>query len=154
MLEPTPKIDSQSQEQKPVPEKNPSPVKQQPEKKKTPAQQKDEMLKYEMKYVNGGFNNGVEIKPDRDGKVNIKISIFGGGKQKSLTVGPVQQNIAKLIKAYELEANNGKGSPEITRELQNYFKQLNESLSSKIINLLIDLDTKAQSAIKETLKEI
>jgi hypothetical protein len=51
--------------QKSTPEKgqapNPptEPVAKKPvEKKKTPAQKKDEGLKYEMKYVNGGFNNG------------------------------------------------------------------------------------------------
>ena len=42
-------------EKTPPPNQEPEPAKKE---KKTPAQEKDDSLKYEMQYVNGGFNNG------------------------------------------------------------------------------------------------
>lgn len=146
-----------SPEQKPVqkpatpPVENPQGQKK-PEGKKTPAQKKDEGLKYEMKYVNGGFNNGVQIKPDKDGKANIEISIYGGGTKKTLSVGPLPPQIAKLIKAYEVSATQGQETPEITGELQKYFEQLNTILSQKIIQILTEADAKVERAIRETFK--
>lgn len=122
------------------------------EKKKTPAQKKDEGLKYEMKYVNGGFNNGVQIKPDKDGKANVEISIYGGGTKKTLSIGPLPPQISKLIKAYEISATSGQNTPEITGELQKYFENLNTTLSQKIIEIMMDMDSKVESAIRETFK--
>lgn len=120
--------------------------------KKTPAQKKDEGLKYEMKYVNGGFNNGVQIKPDKDGKANVEISIYGGGTKKTLSVGPLPGQISKLIKAYEISATQSQNTPEITGELQKYFEQLNTTLSQKIIEIMMEMDSKVESAIRETFK--
>lgn len=127
---------------------------QEPEgqKKKTPAQKKDEGLKYEMKYVNGGFNNGVQIKPDKDGKAMVEISIYGGGQKKTLSIGPLPAQISKLIKAYEVSATQGQNTPEITGELQKYFENLNTTLSQKIIEIMMDMDSKVEQAIRETFK--
>ena len=156
---PKPIPPSSDQEKVPTPEKQPTgqPPKQEPKpvsppKKKTPAQKKDDHLKYEMKYVNGGFNNGVELKPDRDGKVNIKIAIFGGGKEKSLTVGPLPKEIAKLVRAYEIEANQGNDAQDVTQELQQYFEEKNTILSQKIILILQECDQKVEQTIKETFR--
>ncbi len=143
--------------QKPSPEKGQAPTapaqgQKKPEGKKTPAQKKDEGLKYEMKYVNGGFNNGVQIKPNKDGKANIEISIYGGGTKKTLSVGPLPGEVAKLIKAYEISATQSQNTPEITGELQKYFEQLNTTLSQKIIQILTEADAKVERAIRETFK--
>lgn len=140
-----------SPEQKPV-QKPATPPVEKPEGKRTPAQKKDEGLKYEMKYVNGGFNNGVEIKPDKDGKALIEISIYGGGTKKTLSVGPLSSQISKLIKAYEISATQSQNTPEITGELQKYFEQLNTTLSQKIIQILTEADAKVERAIRETFK--
>lgn len=155
---PIPPSSKPSPEQKPVQKPATPPVEKpqgqkKPEGKKTPAQKKDEGLKYEMKYVNGGFNNGVEIKPDKDGKANIEISIYGGGTKKTLSVGPLPVEIAKLIKAYEVSANQGQETPEITGELQKYFENLNTTLSQKIIEIMMDMDSKVEAAIRETFKK-
>lgn len=120
--------------------------------KKTPAQKKDEGLKYEMTYVNGGFNNGVQIKPDKHGKALVEISIYGGGQKKTLSVGPLPQQIQKLVKAYEVSATRGQNTPEITGELQKYFEQKNTQLSQRIIQILTEADAQVAQAIKQTFK--
>jgi len=143
--------------QKPSPEKGQTPAapvqgQKKPAEKKTPAQKKDEGLKYEMKYVNGGFNNGVQIKPDKDGKALVEISIYGGGQKKTLSIGPLPAQISKLIKAYEVSAQQGQNTPEITGELQKYFESLNTTLSQKIIEIMMEMDSKVEAAIRETFK--
>lgn len=146
-----PPIEKQKLPQKQSPEK--PPVQKEP-KKKTPAQKKDDHLKYEMKYLNGGFNNGVEIKPDRDGKAQVKISIYGGGEQKTLSISPLPTSIAKLVQAYELSANQDENTPEITGELQKYFEEVNTKLSQKIIAIFQRADEEVASAIKSSFKEV
>lgn len=135
-----------------VPKEKIPPQKPEGQKKKTPAQKKDEGLKYEMKYVNGGFNNGVQIKPDKDGKALVEISIYGGGQKKTLSIGPLPAQISKLIKAYEVSATQGQNTPEITGELQKYFENLNTTLSQKIIEIMMEMDSKVEAAIRETFK--
>lgn len=136
------------------PEKPTAPEQKPPPKKKTPAQKKDDRFKFEMKYVNGGFNNGVQVKPDKDGKALLEIAIYGGGEKKTLSVGPLPKEIAKLIQAYEIGANQDTDAPEITGELQKFFAQIQQQLSMKIINILKEADEKVAMAIKETFKNI
>lgn len=137
----------------PAPEQSPTPQKT-PPKKKTPAEVKDDRFKYEMTYANGGFNNGAEVKPDKDGKANVEISIYGGGQKKSLSVGPLPPNIEKLVKAYELSADKNEDSPEITQELQKYFAQAKTLLNAKIIDILKKTDLQIANAVKETFTQI
>lgn len=147
----------QPPQQKPVapPEKKPATPPAATPKPKTPAQEKDDALKYEMQYANGGFNNGVEIKPDKDGKVQLKVSIYGGGEQKVMKISPMPSPIAKLMKAYELTATqNDTSTPEVTEELQKYFDQLRNSLSAKIIQIMTEADSKIKGAIHETFKSM
>lgn len=121
---------------------------------KTPAATKDDRFKYEMTYANGGFNNGVQIKPDKNGKANVEISIYGGGQKKTLSVGPLPPNIAKLVSAYELGANQNEDSPEITAELQKYFAQVQTLLNSKILEIIKQADLQIANAVKETFSQI
>ena len=72
----------QGQEKKPTNPKQP-----------TPAQDKNHAFKFEMTYANGGFNNGVEVKPGKDGKIELNIMIYGGGEQKVMKIYPVPANI-------------------------------------------------------------
>lgn len=157
---PTQKPVGQPPQKGPSPDKNALPQKQphpndpapaKPE-KKAPAQEKDDALKYEMQYVNGGFNNGVQIKPDKNGKALIEISIYGGGEKKRMLVGPLPAEIGKLVKAYEISATQNGDSPEITGELQRYFQEINQKLSAKVIQILSEADNKVAQAIKEVFK--
>lgn len=113
----------------------------------------NDLLKFEMQYVNGGFNNGVNVKPDKDGKLNVEISIYGGGRRKTLSVNPTSQNVKKLLNAYEIAATDGQSDEHITVELQKYCKEIEEDLSMKIINILTEVDEKVKAVIKETMQK-
>lgn len=156
LRKPEPNQSKPSAEQPPakLPEKTPPPnqTQEKPKEKKTPAQEKVDGLKYEMTYVNGGFNNGVQVKPDKNGKALIEISIYGGGEKKTLSVGPLPAEIAKLVKAYEISATQNGDSPEITGELQKYFTEINHKLSAKVIQILTEADHKVAQAIKSVFK--
>lgn len=124
------------------------PQKQEPTKPK-----KDETLKYELTHANGGFNDGVEIKPAKNGKLQLTISLYGGGDVKSMGISPLPPNIAKLVKAYEVGATNDDSStPEITDELKKKFEDLKVKLSLDIIQILQDTDAKIGQAIKNIFK--
>lgn len=149
-----PPAKQQGQAKSPVPEKPPvTPEKPKP-KKKTPSATKDDRFKFEMTYVNGGFNNGVLVRPDKDGKANVEISIYGGGEKKTLSVGPLPPNISKLVKAYELSANQDQNTPEITQELQDYFSKVQTLLNAKVIEIFKRADHEVYNAIKETFTQI
>jgi len=137
----------------PSPEQPPVPKKAEPS-KKTPAAAKDDRFKYEMTYANGGFNNGVQVKPDKNGKANVEISIYGGGQKKTLSIGPLPPQIEKLVSAYELSANQDQNTPEITEELQKYFSQVQTLLNAKIIEILKQADLKIANAVKETFSQV
>lgn len=146
-----PSSDAKSATKPPPEQKAPS---KEPTKPKPPAQQKDDALKYEMKFANGGFNNGVEIKPARDGKVELKVSIYGGGEQNVMRISPVPESIAKMIKAYEIGAEKtGEPDSGITEELQSYFDDIRTNLSVEIIQILTDVDSKIESAIKKAFSQ-
>jgi hypothetical protein len=113
----------------------------------------NELFKFEMQYVNGGFNNGINVKPDKNGKLNIEISIYGGGRRKTLSVGPASQNVKKLLNAYEIAATGGQSDEHITVELQRYCKEIEEKLSMKIIDILSEMDEKVKAVIKETMEK-
>jgi len=124
------------------------------EKKPQPTVQKDESLKYTMTYANGGFNNGVELKPGKDGKIELSITIYGGGESKSLGISRFSPQIEKLVKAYQVGAETQQGTEDITKGLKDYFSRVNQVLSMKIIQILQETDTKIQASIKETFKEV
>lgn len=114
---------------------------------------KDETLKYELTYANGGFNDGVVIKPSTDGKAELKISLYGGGESKIMKVGPMQPNIDKLLRAYETTAtNNDQSAPEITEELKRYFDEVKTKLSLEIIKILQEADEKIKGSIRNAFK--
>lgn len=124
-------------------------------KPKTLAQEKDDAFKYEMQYANGGFNNGVEIKPDKDGKAQLKVSIYGGGEQKVMLISPLPGSITKLINAYALTASQSDDpTPEITTELQKYFDEVRNVLSAKMIQIVTDADNSIKAAINDAFKEV
>lgn len=134
----------------PVAKQPPEPQKKKPE----PKVKKDETLKYTMTYANGGFNNGVEIKPGKDGKIELNIAIYGGGEQKSLGISGLSPEIEKLIRAYEIGATSNEEAPELVDGLKGYFTKINQVLSMKIIQILQKTDNEIAAAIKQTFKEV
>ena len=146
-LPPEPKqapVQPEAEPKTPMPKEKPNKVKQ----------SKDETLKYTMTYANGGFNNGVELKPGRKGNIELSIAIYGGGEQKSMKISKVNPEIDKLINAYVIGAESEQETDEITKALKGYFQKVNQTLSMKIINILQDADSKIKDAIKQTFKEV
>lgn len=153
----TPPKKTDSPKPKAPPEK-PAPAppekKMPPPAKKPPTPKNSEVLKYSMTYANGGFNNGIEIKPGKDGKLELSIAIYGGGEKKTLGIGNLPQPIIKLLKAYETSALDNEPADEIIEGLRKYFTVVNQVLALKIIKILQDADSKIKDAIQDTFKEI
>lgn len=121
--------------------------------KEKPKAKKDESLKYDLTYANGGFNDGVEIKPGKNGSLEMKITLYGGGEQKVLNIKHLPNQIQTLLKGYEVGAsNNDTTTPEITQQLQGYFLQIKEKISFDIIKFMQELDDKIEQSIKEAIK--
>ena len=53
-----------------------------------------------------------------------------------------------------ITAEQNSDSPEITGELQKYFREVSEKLSRQIISILQETDIKVYQAIKSTFKEL
>lgn len=140
-------------EKQPPEQQKPAP-KPEPQKKPEPKVQKDESLKFTMTYANGGFNNGIELKPGKDGKIELSIAIYGGGEPKSLGIQGFSPEIKKLISAYEVGATNQQDTGDITKALKEYFKRVNQVLSLKVIEILQGADNQIKDAIKQTFKEV
>jgi hypothetical protein len=154
---PLPNKKQPQQQGKPPVEKQPpdQPVKQAtPHKKPQPKVQKDETLKFQMSYANGGFNNGIEIKPAKDGKLELSITIYGGGENKKLGISGYSPQIQKLVQAYEVGASTEQNVEDITKNLKQYFERVNQVLSLKIIEILQGTDNQIKEAIKQTFKEV
>jgi hypothetical protein len=128
-----------------------SPVKKE---KPQPKVQKDETLKFQMSYANGGFNNGIEIKPAKDGKLELSITIYGGGENKKLGISGYSPQIQKLVQAYEVGASTEQNVEDITKNLKQYFERVNQVLSLKVIEILQQTDNQIKEAIKQTFKEV
>ena len=156
--QPTPEKDQPKGQPKETPKGEQPPKKEPPKpakpEKKPVKQKKDDMLKYTMTYANGGFNNGVELKPGKDGKIELSIAIYGGGEKKSLGIGNISPKVQKLIKAYSIGAEAQEPMEDITEGLRKYFDQINKTLSFKIIDILQETDEKIKIAIHETFKEL
>lgn len=144
--EKTPPVQKPQADTKPISE----PKKEKPKVK----QSKDESLKFTMTYANGGFNNGVELKPGKDGKVELSITIYGGGEKKSLGISGLSPEIEKLVRAYEVGATSQQDTPEIVTGLKDYFNRVNQVLSMKIMTILQEADNQIKESIKETFKQV
>lgn len=131
-----------------------APVEQPPtQPDKNPAKKKESGLKYEMKYVNGGFNDGVKIEPTNGGKLALEISIYGGGEPKKVNI-PASPSMQKIIKGYEV-AFNSKDSMGTTMEpeMDRYMSNLKHEISLKVIRLMQEMDMKVKQIIIQTIKE-
>jgi hypothetical protein len=110
-------------------------------------------LKYDCVYVNGGFNDGVKIEPTDGGKINLSISIYGGGDPKSMNI-PAKGKFGELIKSYGTAVtNNDQMGTELEPEIDKNIQLLQESLSLRVIEALKQFDQQIKQIIIETLKE-
>lgn len=112
---------------------------------------------YDMKYVNGGFANSVDIQPgtnEDSGKVNVSINIFGGGEKKQITL-PTPPKIQQMLKAYEVALRKQDPSADkIKIQLEKYYADLKISIAEKFINVMKEMDAKSKQVLIQSIKEI
>lgn len=129
------------------------PAKEPPKPKSPPKAKKDESLKFDLTFVNGGFNDGVTVMPGKNGTLELRITLYGGGESKHLTVGPLPKPLDTLVRGYEVSANGGSDTtPEITNDLKVQFQKIKEKISLDIIKYLQEFDSKVEQSIKEALR--
>lgn len=157
---PEPKLPSQKSNSSPEPKQDQKPVPKEkdsgsvPKKPSPPKPKKDESLKYSMTYANGGFNNGVELRPGKDGKIELSITIYGGGEKKYMGISGFSPEVKSIVQAYQVAAETGQNSEDVKQGLKEYFTKINATLSMKIIQILQEADSKIQDSIKQTFKEV
>lgn len=141
--------DKPKQGQEPTPpQKKEPPV----DKPKSPTKEKEPGLKYEMKYVNGGFNSGVKIEPTNGGKIALSISIYGGGEPKKVKL-PASPEISKIIQGYEIAVkNNDKLGLTMEPKLDQYLQGLEQEISLGVIKAMQEFDQKVKQIILNTIR--
>lgn len=121
------------------------------------AEDRDDRYSYDMKYVNGGFANSVDVQPGTNedtGKVNVSINIFGGGEKKKITL-PTPPKIQQLLKAYEVALKKqDPTSDDIKMQLEKYYADLKISIAEKFIGVMKEMDLKAKQTLIQSIKEI
>ena len=142
------------EQEKPAPEKKPTqdtpPA--QPAQKPRPKKPENSGLKYEMKYVNGGFNNGVKIAPTNGGKIALSISIYGGGEPKNVNL-PASPAMSKIIKGYEVAVkNNDQLGLTMEPKLDQYITGMQEEISVQVIHAMQEFDEKVKHIIINAIK--
>ena len=117
----------------------------------------DDKYSYDMKYVNGGFSNSIDVQPGigpDSGKVNVSINIFGGGEKKKVTL-PTPPKIQRLLKAYEIAVRNQDDSADkIKEQLERYYSDLKSIIASKFVEAIKEMDDKAKQVLISSIKEI
>lgn len=112
---------------------------------------------YNMKYVNGGFSNSVDVQPgigEDSGKVNVSINIFGGGEKKKVSL-PTPPKIQRMMKAYEIALRNKDESAEnIKLQLEKYYADLKSIIGAKFVQVMKEADSKAKQVLIQSIKEI
>jgi hypothetical protein len=125
-----------------------------PQQKEKPKKEENSGLKYDMKYVNGGFNNGVAIEPANGGKLALSISIYGGGEPKKVKL-PASPEIAKIIQGYEIAVkNNDKLGLTMEPKLDQYLQGLEQEISLGVIKAMQEFDQKVKQIILNTIKNV
>lgn len=112
---------------------------------------------YNMKYVNGGYSNSIDITPgvgENTGKLFLSINIFGGGESRRLAI-PASPTVKKLLAAYQIAIQKDDPSKDkIKAQIDNYYKTVKDTISKHFINAMKELDVKTKQIIIKSLKEI
>lgn len=120
-------------------------------------QQSDDVNSYDMKYVNGGFSNSVDIQPGVDediGTVKVSINIFGGGQKKKVVMH-TPPKIAKILKAYDTAVRkNDPSADTLKKQLETYYSEMRNAIASNFLPLIQELDAKTKSMLLKTVDEV
>lgn len=112
-------------------------------------------IRYDMVNINGGFSDGVEIKPGGDPTtMNISVNIFGGNQSNALRYN-VPKQISDMQQAYIAARTTGDPvSSEIEVELESYYNNLRQAISLEVVNLMKSFDEQANTVISRAVANI
>lgn len=109
-------------------------------------------IRYDMTNINGGFSDGVEIKPGNSASVmNISVNIYGGSPKTSKPYA-VPKSIADMQQAYIAAQQSGDPvSSDIRSELETYYNNLRTAISLEVVNIMKNFDAQARDAINRAV---
>jgi len=112
-------------------------------------------IKYDMKNINGGFSDGVEIQPgEHSGIMNISVNIYGGNT-KSAHPYQVPPSIKKLQAAYIAATQVGDPvSGNLKVQLEAYYTNLRRAISLEMVKLIQQFDAGASESISTAVQTI
>lgn len=117
----------------------------------------EEQFSYDMKYVNGGFSNSVDVTPgvgENTGKVFISINIFGGGEKRRVAL-PTSPGAKKLLAAYQIAIQKKDPSADkIKGEIEEYYKTLKNVVAKNFVPLMKELDAKTKQILIKSIQEV
>lgn len=122
--------------------------------KKIISERKKKKNSYSMKTVNGGFSDGVDIKPGANaGVMNIGIDIYGGSEGITHP-HRVPPKIQQYQQAYLQARQTGDPmSEDFKVELERYYADLRNTISARFIQLLEQLDQNVSQVVANAVKE-
>jgi len=110
--------------------------------------EEEQKIRYDMVNINGGFSDGVEIKPGSDSTVmNVSVNIFGGSQSNFLPF-TVPKQVSDMQQAYIAAQQTGDPvSADIASELESYYNNLRTAISLEMIALMKRFDAEANAVI-------
>jgi len=112
-------------------------------------------IKYDMRNVNGGFSDGVEIKVGANaGVMDVSVDIYGGGNNlyHPFSVPPA---IQKLQEAFLAAKRTGDPvASEIQNQLESYYANIRRAVSLEMVRLMQDFDKNAAGVITNAVQTI
>ena len=124
-----------------------------------PKQEKqiEEMNSYDMKYVNGGFKNSVDVQPgvgENLGKVSISINIYGGAEKDKITIS-TPQKIKELLQAYQIAVHRQDPSADkIKQQLESYYSVLKDTIGKHFVEVMKKMDLEAKQVLLKSINEV
>lgn len=116
---------------------------------------KRKAIRYDMHYVNGGYSDGVDIKPSSNvSNMDVTINIYGGN-QGSKNMYAVPASIRELQEA--LLAARRIGDPvasDIRIELDDYYENLRRAISLEVVRLMKDFDANMKQRLDIIVQNI
>ena len=113
-------------------------------------------IKYDMRNINGGFSDGVEIRPAQNDPaiMNITINIYGGSKN-SFNAYKVPPRIQELQSAFLKTRQTGDPfAAEFKKELDAYYDNLKRAIGLEMVRLIQEFDAQAKDSIGRAIGKL
>ena len=109
-------------------------------------------IKYDMKNVNGGFSDGVEIRPGQHaGVMNISIDIYGGSTSTALAY-PVPDRIKQLQTGFLAARRTGDPVDQaLYGELEAYYENLRRAIALEVYQLMRQFDAQVGQVVSNAV---